>query len=234
MKRMRYQLKDYFGKTKKVNCEGIDFSFRDDQVPSGGDIAKIARAWEIVADLGKRIADAKNNPEQDTLRLTAFSKRGLDGEMDGNYVMYRFNFTVNGDLNTIRRVAKNLYDAYKENRFYAIRDIKLTRTVDGVQDIIEESERIKEELDYEGSEKDIKDDKRAMLPNKRRFGSSPENDEKNKILEARKKLKEKIVVKKKRILGPKDRDYAKIIIGRNNICTAEFEVDYIVFDNSSK
>ena len=37
---------------------------------------------------------------------------------------------------------------------------------------------------------------------------------------------------KKKILGPKDPGYAKVIIGRNNICRVEFEVDYIIFDDS--
>lgn len=238
MKRMRIKMIEYFGNTRKVDCEEANkFSFDDDRLPLDGDIERIARAWEIVADLGKRIADAKVNPEEDVLRLTSFTKRGLDGEKDGNYTMYRFNFTVNGDLNTIRRIVKKLYEAYTENRVYAIRDIKLTRTVDGVKNILDESEKIDDELDYDTRDKEGKDEKQppgagtARL-DKRQFGipSGAEGASKTRASVKKKAVKKE----KKKILGPKDRDYAKIIVGKRNICTAEFEVDYIVFDNLPK
>ena len=235
MKHMRSKMLDYF-EVKKVGCEAAsDFSFKHNQEPLGGDIEKIARAWEIVSDLTKRIADAKVNPKEDALQLVKFSKRGLYGERDGNYIMYRFKFTVNGDLTSIRRVVKNLYAAYKENRVYAVRDIKLNRMVDGVDYILAESERIREEADYDAAEGKVKDEQQSSgSPDRRRFNlplrpgsSKPKGSNDSKSLKTKSVAKEK-----KKILGPKDPGYAKVIIGRNNICRAEFEVDYIVFDNS--
>jgi hypothetical protein len=239
MQRMRFKMIDYFEKNKKVNCETTDFSFEDEKLPLAGDIERIARAWEIVADLGKRIADAKVNPKKDALELISFSKRGLDGEKDGDYTMYRFTFEVNGDLSTIRRIVDKLYEAYKENRVYAVRDIKLKRTVDRVDDILVESARVKDDIDYDSRDKDNRDERRSpeegtRRPDKRRFGTPNIRDTKNPSTLS-KTLKKKSTDKEKRkILGPKDRGYAEIIIGKNNICNVEFEVDYIVFDNSPK
>ena len=233
---MRNLMIKYFA-GKKIECETTDFSFKYAKEPFASDIEKIARAWEIVADLAKRIADAKVNPKKDVLELVSFSKRGLDGEKDGNYIMYRFTFTVNGDLNTIRRIVDKLYEAYKENRVYAIRNIKLNRVTDSIDDILEESESIKDELDYDAKDKELKPENRqpaggAPTLNQKRFGLPSSIDEK-KTLNPRTSLKKKPVKKdKKKILGPKDRGYGDIIVEKNNICIAEFDVDYIVFDDS--
>ncbi len=239
MKLMRYRMVEYFGK-KKVNCEhASDFSFDHDKLPLAGDIEQIAKAWEIISDLAKRIADAKVNPE-DRLELEKFSKRGLDGERNGNYTSYRFNFTISGDLATIRRVVKKLYEGHKENRIYAVRNIAISRIVDNVNNILAECEKIKEELDYdEAIEKKDKlrepDKKNAgLFPRfgktrsglSRRFGEQVNNGVGNNGQPA------KVAKKKKKILGPKDPGYAKMIIGSNNICRAEFEVDYIIFNDS--
>ena len=227
MKRMRFNMIDYFAK-KKVNCATMDFSFDENKLPMQEDIEKIARAWEVIADLGKRIADAKVDPEKDALELISFSKRGLDGEKDGNYTMYRFSFTVNADLNTIRRIIKKLYEAYTENRVYAVRNIKLDRTVDNVAKILEESERIKEDLDYDtNKDGDSSSTKGKMRPS--RPGASKRETDNTSPGRPRKRVKEK-----RKILTPKDRGYAKVIIGSNNICSVEFDVDYIVFDDSPK
>ncbi len=236
---MRNLMIKYFAE-KKIECETTDFSFNYTQEPLVSDIEKIARAWEIVADLTKRIADAKVNLKQDVLELVSFSKRGLDGEKDDNYIMYRFTFTVNGDLNTIRRIVDKLYEAYKENRVYAIRNIKLNRVTDSIDDILEESESIKDELDYDTKDtkdKELKPENRqppggVSALNQKRFGLPSSIDEKT-TLNPRTSLKKKTVKKaKKKILGPKDRGYGDIIIEKNNICIAEFDVDYIVFDDS--
>lgn len=237
MKRMRNKMLDYFD-GKKIHCESSDFSFNHDKEPLDGDIERIAQAWEIIADLGKRIADAKADPEKDALKLVSFTKRGLDGEQDGSYTLYRFNFTVNGDLNTIKRIVEKLYAAYKENRVYALRNIKLDRTVDGVEKILDESERLNEDSEFDTKEKADKNAKRQPggLLEARRFGSAaPKGTE--DALNPRSNLKKKTTVKakeKKKVLTPKDRGYAAVIVGKNNICTAEFEVDYIVFDDSPK
>ena len=233
MQRMRFSMIDYFAK-KEVLCATTDFSFDDSKEPLDGDIERIARAWEIISDLGKRIADAKVNPKKDALKLVSFSKRGLDGETDGDYTLYRFTFTVDGDLNTIRRVIQKLYEAYKENRVYALRNITLTRTVDNVEKIIEDSDKIKEELNYDAGAKEDKapEAKGKVRLDGKRFASSskPKN-----ALASQASLKKKLIKKeKKKILGPKDRGYAKVIVGKRNIISAELEVDYIVFDNSPK
>jgi hypothetical protein len=228
---MRNLMIKYFSE-KKIECETTDFSFEYEREPLVEDIEKIARAWEIVADLTKRIADAKVNLKKDVLELVSFSKKGLDGEKDGNYIIYRFRFIVNGDLNTIRRIVDKLYEAYTENRVYAIRDIRLNRVADSINDILEESESIKDELDYDAKDKELKPENRQPA------GGVPASYQKisgNKAgaLNPRTSLKKKTVEKdKKKILGPKDRGYGDVIIGKNNICTAEFDVDYIVFDDS--
>ena len=240
---MRDVLTGYFDNRKvEYTTEASEFSFRRAQEPLAGDIERIARAWEIVADLGKRIAEAKVNPKKDALELVSFVKRGLDGEKDGDYTMYRFTFKVNADLNTIRRIVDTLYAAYKDNRVYAIRDIKLTKMVDSVDDILTESERIKEDLDNDTGDRGTRDERARGVRNelnpaglapgtdRRRFGS-PVNPvrETNPRRTTRRRPARRDINKP---LGPKDRGYAELIVGKNNICSAEFEVDYIVFNNS--
>jgi hypothetical protein len=246
MKRMRNKMMKYF-LDKKVNYEEADFSFNDEQLPLTGDIPLIAKAWEIVSDLTKRIADAKVDPEKDKLELEEFTKRGLDGEKDGNYTSYRFTITVNADLQTIRRIIKNLYAAYDENRIYAVRDIRLTKIVDGAEIILEESERVEDEVEYQTGENpegrfDIgmpdgmlppTSDRRSQ-PGSRRIRRTSlrgipakETDKTTSLVKKAVSVKEE-----KKILTPKDPGYAQVIIGGNNICRAEIDVDYIIYNDS--
>ena len=235
MKTMRNEMIKYFVEKRKIRCQNTDFSFNYDREPLIGDIGKITRAWEIISDLTKRIADAKTS-DKDILELVSFSKRGLDGEKDVNYTMYRFTFEVNGDLNTIRRIVDKLYAAYTENRVYAVRDIKLNRTVDNVDKILEESERVKDDMDYDTKNKDEKDENlppesRIRDTNSRQFGLPPSRTARRSSLEpvSPRKLEKKV---EKKILGPKDPGYGETIVGRDNICSAVFDIDYIVFDDS--
>jgi len=243
MKRMRFTMIDYFAKEQEkskekgkrenigVNCADTNFSFDISKEPLEGDMELIAKNWEIVADLGKRIANSKVDPGKDVLELVSFSKRGLDGEKDGDYIMYRFSFTVNADLNTIRRIVKKLYDAYKEDRVYAVRSIKITRMMDGVKKILDDSERVKDELEYDSGERNnTRTPARGSSVAGRDFGAPTRGGtEAVPARSSRTRIKEK-----KTILTPKNRGYAKVIVGRNNICVAEFEVDYIIFDNTLK
>jgi hypothetical protein len=261
MKRMRFNMIDYFGKIKKVECADTNFSFDDSKEPAVGDIEDIAKAWEIVSDLGKRIADAKTSKE-DTLQLVKFSKRGLNGEKDGDYTSYRFSFTVNADIATLRRIFEKLYGAYTENRIYAVRNVKINRTVDKVEDILIESDRLNDEIEYNSDDVAGGGGTEPGLPGVTRSGAlRPGQPGARRALPgipgqptlrrpgnagttagaasrarvtrvAPKRVKENEQDKeKKKKLTPKDRDYAKVIIGNNNICRAEFEVDYIVYDN---
>lgn len=229
MKRMRIKMLEYF-KTKQVGCENAsNFSFDHNSLPPEGDIEDIARAWEIIADLTKRIADSKVDPKLDILDLVKFSKRSLGGARDGNYISYRFSFTVRADINTLRRLVKNLYDGYNVNRIYAIRDVKLSREVDRVDEIIRESASIKEDSEYdmEGTEKSPDGLRRPDMP----FPNS-------NALRSRKKVKPvKVsrpmkVIGEKKVLGPKDPGYGRIIVGDINTIRAEFDVDYIIYNDS--
>lgn len=259
MKRMRNSMIDYFG-IRKVDCADTNFSFDETKEPAGADVEAIANSWEIVADLGKRIADAKVDSKESVLQLVEFSKRELTGEKDGDYLSYRFNFTVNADIATIRRIFEKLYGAYTENRIYAVRNIKLNRIVDKVEDILVESERLKDEIEYdinrnqpEGARPDLTqpepnnplgrrlpgpaDARRTDLKPAARAalrppvpGSKETSSETGPRASAKAAGKEK---EKKKALTPKDPDYARTIVGSNNIIKAEFEVDYIVYDNMS-
>ena len=231
MKRMRIKMLEYFN-SKKVGCENAsDFSFDHNSLPPEGDIEDIARAWEIISDLTKRIADSKVDPKIDTLDLTKFSKRSLSGAKDGNYISYRFSFTVKADMNTLRRLVKNLYSGYDVNRIYAIRDIKLFREVDRVDEIIRESESIKEDSEYdmEGAEKTQDGLKRPDMPFPRGNAFSPRKTAKPVKVS---KPKPKKIIGEKKVLGPKDPGYGRIIVGDINTIRAEFDVDYIIYNDS--
>ena len=243
MKRMRIKMLEYF-KKQQVGCEEVsDFSFNHNNLPPEGDIEAIARAWEIVADLTKRIADSKVDPKIDTLNLIKFSKRSLGGAKDGNYISYRFSFTVNADINTLRRLIKKLYEAYEVNRIYAIRDVKLSRVVDRVDEIIRESERIREDSEYDmestdGSQDGLRrpqGDLRKPQNSSRRLSPLPGRTLRTRsgVAKPVEKAKPKrIVDDKKKVLGPKDPGYGRIIVGDNNTIRAEFDVDYIIYNDS--
>lgn len=247
MKNMRRDMITYFG-SKKIECEkAADFSFNYNQEPPLADIGKISRAWEIIADLTKRIANAKSNSEKSFLELVSFTKRGLDGEKDGNYTMYRFTFEVNADLDTIRRIVDKLYAAYTENRVYAVRDIKLKRIVDNVDKILEDSENVKDEMDYD-PKRDAREEGQPPTTDRisttgrmpaigRRIPaagrrSSPRTDQRDTLNPETTPRSRVARTTERRILGPKDPGYAETIVGKDNNCNAVFDVDYIVFDDS--
>ncbi|MDD5729122.1 MAG: hypothetical protein PHV59_11215, partial [Victivallales bacterium] len=231
MKRMRIKMLEYFN-SRKVGCETAnDFSFDHNRLPAENEIEQIARSWEIVADLTKRIADSKLDPKIDSLDLISFSKNGLSGIKDGQYISYRFNFTVKADITSLRRLIKNLYDAYEINRIYAVRNLSLSRAVDQVNTIIAESEKINEETEFDMSKP------KSVLPG---TAAVPKTVPKPLAVPTAKSALPKTAVKtaspkaaviKKKVLDPRDPGYARIIVGNINTIVAEFEVDYIVFQN---
>ena len=258
MSDMRNTMLDYFEK-KKINCEAADdFSFNLEQMPSELDLAAIATSWEIVADLCKRIADSKIDKKA-SLALVEFKKRGLVPAEDGEYKSYRFDFTVSGDIATIRRIVTELYKAYADNRVYAIRNIELERLDDNVDRIIEESDAVKEaDLDYESEDpqargitgmppegadfrRDSRGRARSTARRSTRYnqpldptmppGANPSSRtaSRSRTL-GRKKPADKENTKP---LKPRDPGYAKVVVGANNMIKAKFEVDYIVYKSSN-
>lgn len=215
MRKMRYSMIDYYDDSKKKKKNKISFgnnasmfSFDEQQLPSKANIPRIVKCWEIISDLGRRIADAKIS------QLDAFSKRALEPRIDGDFRYYRFSFTVTGSIESIRSLIRILYHAYKDNRVYLIKKMSVKLIKDEAQTIRSASQR--------------GDDKFSRL-----LGEEKKSSEELENEEAKKSIME--YYKKKRMQQEKGlqfnarADYGKVIIGNITDCIASFEVDYVIY-----
>lgn len=125
------------------------FSFENFQQspPPPEEIPHIVRQWEVIGDLGTRIA------KSGIKSLYQFQKRSLGGERAGDYVVYHYTIGVSGELDKVRKLVADLHDAVKDNRFYIVRSVFLYAVRDGAGELLEarrlEDERV--QLEAEGA-----------------------------------------------------------------------------------
>ena len=115
-------------------AQNFSFSIVGTGEPSRSMIVPIVKVWDIVCDLGARIADSNVNS------LEAFQVHSLEPftGMDG-YAIYRFYIEVSGSLDDIRDFTTHLADAYVDSRVYIVRRMAIMKDFDGAQMLIEET-----------------------------------------------------------------------------------------------
>ena len=107
-----------------VNTLGAFFSFglTPEQVPPLKNIPIYIKQLDITYDLLKRLADSS------VVRLTSYSNASLQPVIDENFAVYRFNLSFISSLDSLRKVLDSLNQAYKNNRVYSVKAIKIVRS----------------------------------------------------------------------------------------------------------
>lgn len=138
MKDLRFALVDLYNADKDKIIEfgpaASSFSFDFKALPERETIPDIVKCWKIIDDMAKRLVGTG------ITYLDSFSKESLTGRVEGNYTTYRFTIGVRGDLNSIRKVVDNLYNAYPDRRVYIISGIALAKSNDEAEQLIIEAE----------------------------------------------------------------------------------------------
>lgn len=73
----------------------------------------------------------------------------LEGEKDGEYLVFRYELALTAPLKNIRQFMNSLQDAYKDNRAYIVRNVSLKKTKDeviGIKPFSPEEKKDKEAL----------------------------------------------------------------------------------------
>lgn len=191
-------------------------------LPKWYDIPDIIFSWSIIEDIVSRLADTGIR------EISEFSKRGLIGYVDGQYTYYRFNLTVHGSEDSIRKFIDNLYKGYREHRVYVVREISLKRDYDmaaillkksaGIDFAIEDTKRNQPGMDPMGMG--------APLPGEGRVETA-EMRKKKQEAEEEKKLREAEELK---LPFNKRKGYGDVVLGGNMQIEAEIAIDYVVYN----
>jgi hypothetical protein len=222
MRSIRFKLIDYFME-RKINFgnKASYFSFDFQKLPEKDQIPDIVKTWEIIGDLARRIANSRIK------FLDSFEKRSIYGKKEGDFVYYRFTFKVTGDLNSMRLLVKNLYDAYSDNRVYVVRGITLEKVEDRAQDIIISADKLRNSnVRY-----DAMQNRNSDLPAERGVMLQPGRAESVRRPVVPAKSSDEDL--EKDIPFYERKSYAQPVIGDDKQCNAVFDVDYVVFIGES-
>ncbi len=167
------------------------------------------RNWEIMGDLAKRIAGAGGIES-----LERLSFGNLAGRQENGCTFYTYEFTVQGSQRSLRKLLNDLGMAYKENRVYVVRNFSLHKLEDQTQDLIDMAQGI---LSVPTAEKEssleLGDGDMPGAP----LGGV-ERGRARRLPATLNYFKEQIPY-----------IYGEIVTGRNDLCSATFVVDYVVY-----
>lgn len=111
-----------FKKEILIGKDAMDFGLYSINVKNPEDIGNAMLNLDVTGDLIKRLT-ANDHPIKSLELFQMVSSKEVP-EMKGVNAN-RYKIMLNGDLTALRAFVKNLNEAYKENRIYVIRDIKL-------------------------------------------------------------------------------------------------------------
>ncbi len=123
------------GNNQKAITVGSTFGFPQDEKIAREMIPDYVFVWGIVEDLVHRVADSG------VKRLSEFHKNNLVPTQEGNYRYYRFQFTVEGNMESQRQLMANLYKAFDDRRVYIVHDIELELNKDELNEVLRADEQ---------------------------------------------------------------------------------------------
>lgn len=223
------------------DAQNFSFTYTGSGEPATADIVKIAKVWDIVCDLGQRIA------KSDIGSLETFSIESLDGISGPNgFRYYRFQIEVSGTLEEIRHLTEVLADAYVDSRVYIVRRMALMRDFDAAQILVDENINKSisgtDENDAGGvvrpqrvasSSLGMSSDGRQSALSVRR-GSIEDVKWSNPTVyeEGRSFIEEvmKVEESEEKIAAGMRRNYGRPAIGVGERCTASIVIDYVVYE----
>jgi hypothetical protein len=202
----------------EIEYEAVkDFSFGEfhNRMPLPENIPVILRHWMMLDDLIKRILSSgiKN--------IGAISKmNGINGELDGTYLKFRYSLTVTSTQNKIRAFVNSLQSAYLQSRVYIIKDISMEKVVDGVKALTDEH-----------TPRPIQPGRR-LRPGVPVVPGMPDAPSRRARTTSRTGLRIDETAEEdaeKDLPYNQRRSYAKLIIGENKECKAVIEFEYVIY-----
>ncbi len=204
---------------------------------------QVARAWDIIGDVMKRLVAAKVEGFEGIFFRSALDNnkdgmlRGIAGEDVGSFRVFRFRLAVSGSLDSIRELVRLLDTAYKEKRFYIIRSIALYALHDGGNELfLKAEESADEEFGRGDNPPPKKEPRRAPVRGRRGRRGGPAVEEKKAPTQA--ELLAKAQAEAERRRREKERSskfkyyerigYGVVLIGASSPCRALIDFDYIV------
>jgi len=91
-------------------------------------IPNIIRHYSLIEDLVKRMKVAGI----DSIK-TLQKENGLEGSIDGNYLIFVYKLELNASSNAVRKLIDSMLEAYKDNRIYVVKSMTLTKAFDEVK-----------------------------------------------------------------------------------------------------
>ncbi len=226
------------------------FSFdMEKQLYTPESIPKIAAQWDVIGDIVKRLT------ESGVGALTKFSKRSIEGEESGSYLIYHYSFEVTGKMEAIRKLAKLLDEGYKDSRFYIVRSIFLYATADPAEVLFQPEEK----LDEAALLQQFQQQRSGMRPQSQRGGGmmmpqpgmrtrrsrggnnmmmpgmmpggQEQMTEEEMLAEMERRRQAEIEADKKRPFWER-RGYGDTLVGAEQDCRAIIDVDYVVYNGN--
>lgn len=209
--------------------DALTFSLDFNKLPDKQDIPLMIHNLTIIGDLiVKRLIPSGISS------LDSFKIRRLEPEVIGDYQYFRYSMTVKGSLNNIRKFVDNLAMAYSDSRVYVVRGITINKVEDQAAGILDEAMGVVQpdtdsnKLNGQGSSpRDIED---RMNANGHGRDFTPGGVIKKEAIEAAEHAKKlKLLEEQAQLKLPyyKRKAYGKIIIGKNKLCEAVIDIDYV-------
>jgi len=118
------------------STQNLSFGEFESRMPRADQTKYIVKHWKLLEDLAFRLKESK------VKTISSISKTTLKGEEDNGYLYLNYGMAIEGPQETIRDFLNNLQSAYVDNRIYIIRDFKISKTIDGYENLaqaVEES-----------------------------------------------------------------------------------------------
>ena len=106
-------------KDEKI-AEKLSFEKYEEAMPRPDEVPFIFKHWRMIEDLCMRLKAAR------IIYLESISRNNLlDGDTKGKYLVFTYTLNVKGPLNSIRSLLNSMLEAYKDNKIYIVKSIKL-------------------------------------------------------------------------------------------------------------
>lgn len=237
----RKKLIDFFIENNvglSTDAQNFSFVYSGNGEPATADIVKIGRVWDIVCDLGQRIA------KSDIGSLETFSIESLDGiEGPNGFRYYRFQIEVSGTQEEIRNLVKVLADAYVDSRVYIVRRMALMKDFDAAQILIDDNINrsiseannnsavmpVQQRVSTSGASSDGRSSALSI-----RRGSIEDVSWANPVVyeEGRSFIEEvmKVDEAEEKVAAGMRRNYGRPVIGVGERCSASIVIDYVAYE----
>lgn len=189
------------------------------------DYPMIAQHWEILSDIVKR------STESGIQSFVSFRKRGIQPEKTGSFDVFHYSIEMTGTMESIRKFVGILDQAYHDNRVYVVRSVFLYQLEDDALPLVNPEVAAAKEATEEQQRSS-----REMYQPRRggRRGSfrTQESDEERLARENAERQAREIAEREKSLPYYHRSGYGVPVVGRNGLCRAIIDVEYIMESGS--